>query len=263
MTNATQAPEGWKNYDDFSSGIDTNRLPKSTALDGQKIALTFEDGRRLSLSFGVDGKVLWSEGGTSGTEDVDVVEVAADTYFVDFSFIDLPTEAETLIINTKTCRVLSIHQRVRSAKESVGEPRVAQTYRAGTIDGGEVTGEAPAATRDLVGHVAHYTYSPNHVYEHYYMSSERYFWQCLKGVQHGDGDVDMTTTYKFSEGQYIFSFREFIIPVASVFFYNYDEMRSTGKFLGVEGDGTLSNRRAGAHIRKVTKINYQTGEEPT
>jgi len=114
----------------------------------------------------------------------------------------------------------------------------------------------------LIGLRALYTYSPHHVYEHVYLSSQRYRWQCLVGVQRGHSDVDLATTYKFDENQYIFTFREFIIPVASVFFYNFDQMRSTGKFLGVTKDGAIENNPAGAFIQKASMTFYPQGTEP-
>jgi hypothetical protein len=94
------------------------------------------------------------------------------------------------------------------------------------------------------------------------MSSERYGWQCLVGEQQGHGDVDLSTTYKFDENQYLFTFREFIIPVASVFFYNWDQMRSTGKFIGVTGDGRIENNPAGAFIQKASMTFYDKAWEP-
>ncbi len=118
--------------------------------------------------------------------------------------------------------MLSVRERLRAANEAPGEPRVAQIYTAGVLDGVAVSGLEPAPTRDLVGMTAHYDYSPNHVYEHIYLSTERYAWQNLVGVQRGHGDVDLTTTYKFDDKQYVFGFREFIIPVASIFFYNWE-----------------------------------------
>ena len=109
---------------------------------------------------------------------------------------------------------------------------------------------------------AHYDYSPNHVYEHVYLSTERYAWQNLVGVQRGHGDVDLTTTYKFDDQQYVFGFREFIIPVASIFFYNWDTMRSTGKFLGVTSKGEIENKPAGAFIEIKSKTIYSEGRQP-
>jgi hypothetical protein len=145
-----------------------------------------------------------------------------------------------------------------------GEPRVAQEFQAGVIadETRPVASILPAPTRDLIGLRAHFTYSPQHVYEHSYLSSQRYCWQCLVGVQRGHGDVDMTTTYKFDDNQYVFTFREFLIPVASVFFYDFATMCSTGKFLGITADGRVENSRAGAKIRKASMTYYLPGEEP-
>ncbi len=262
MTDA-QAPAEWKNYDDFATGIATNRLPPSASLVGHNMAINFDDGRKIALEF-LDAQILtWSEQGSKGHDKCDVVCVAPDTYFVDVTFAQNAKEAETLILNIKTGRVLSIRSVVREAGANPGEPRVAQIFRAGLIHGpAQGNSMVPAPTRDLIGLRAHYTYSPHHVYEHTYLSSGRYAWQCLVGVQRGHGDVDLTTTYKFAEDQYIFTFREFIIPVASTFFYNFAEMRSTGKFLGVTGAGAVENNPAGAHIRKVSMSYYLSGQEP-
>ena len=258
-----QAPAGWKNYDDFATGIATNRLPPSASLVGLNITINFDVGRKLALEF-LDAQILnWSELGSKSHDKCDVVCVAPDTYFVDVTFAQNAKEAETLIFNIKTGRVLSIRSVVGEAGANPGEPRVAQIFRTGLIHGtAQGNSMVPAPTRDLIGLRAHYTYSPHHVYEHTYLSSGRYAWQCLVGVQRGHGDVDLTTTYKFAEDQYIFTFREFIIPVASTFFYNFAELRSTGKFLGVTGAGIVENNPAGAHIHKVSMSYYLSGQEP-
>lgn len=262
MTN-TQAPAEWKNYDDFASGIATNRLPTSNALNEKSFALTFEDGRMLNLSFKAANTLVWAEGANKSEDRCEVINVAPDTYFVDITFSNLLTEAESIVLNVKSGRVLSIRSIVREAGAHPGEPRVAQIFRAGVIDGVDTSSSfTPSPTRDLTGLRAHYTYSPNHVYEHTYISSQRYAWQCLVGVQRGHGDVDLATTYKFADDQYIFTFREFIIPVASTFFYNFADMRSTGKFLGVTGAGAVENSPAGAFIRKVSMSYYLPGQEP-
>lgn len=260
---AVENPKDWKTYDQFAYGIDTNRLPPSDALDGASHTLTFEDGRVLSLRFG-KGKVTWSDGGARVEDACEVVEVAPNTYFVEIIFAARPTEAETIILNTASRRALSIYSVVRDKGASVGEPQVAQVFRAGVVGDTAIppTGPVPAETRDLIGLRAHFTYSPNHVYEHTYLSSQRYCWQCLVGVQRGHGDVDLTTTYKFDEDQYVFTFREFKIAVASTFFYNFKDMRSTGKFLGITGDGRIQNSPAGAFIRRASTTFYLPGQDP-
>lgn len=258
---AAQAPKDWKTYDQFAYGIDTNRLPLTEALARSNHTVAFEDGRSLSLSF-TGGQVRWSDGKGEGEDRVQVVEVAPSTYFIEISPASRPRETETLVLDTKSGRALSIYAIVREKEEAGDDPQVAQIFRVGTLAGVEATGPVPAESRDLIGLRAHCTYSPNHVYEHTYLSSKRYAWQCLVGVQRGHGDVDLTTTYKFAENQYIFTFREFKIPVASTFYYNFDDMRSTGKFIGITGKGDIQNSPAGAFIRKVSMTYYLPGEEP-
>ena len=257
---AGNTPKDWKNYDDFAAGIATNRLPQTSALNGTSHGIRLDDNRLIMIEIG-DGSIDWNDGRRTVKARLDVVEVAPDTYFLDIDFAD-GLEAETLVLNTATRRALSVRSIVRSKEEAAGEPQVKQIYMPGRLDGGTLSGSQPAPSRDLIGLRAHYTYSPNHVYEHTYLSSERYAWQNLVGVQRGHGDVDMATTYKFAENQYVFGFREFKIPVASTFFYNFDDLRSTGKFLGVTGQGAVENNKAGAFIRKVSMTYYLPGEEP-
>lgn len=254
-----QNPKDWKTYDQFAYGIDANRLPTTNILDGQSFSVAFDDGRRLAFSLS-RGEAEWSDDASTGHDKSEVIEVAPDTYFIEFIFASRPKECETLILNTRTGGALSIYCIIRDKDQSVGEPQVAQIFRAGST--GKTGGFQPAETRDLIGLRAHFTYSPNHTYEHTYLSSQRYAWQCLVGVQRGHGDVDLATTWKFDEDQYVFTFREFKIPVASTFFYNLRDMRSTGKFLGIAGDGSIQNSPAGAFIRKASMTYYLPGQEP-
>jgi hypothetical protein len=252
-------PKDWKTYDEFAYGIDANRLQATNALDGRSFGVSFDDGRKLELSLSA-GAAVWADDVGSGRDKAEVIEVAPDTYFIELVFASRPKECETLILNDRTGRALSIYCIVRDKELSVGEPQVAQIFRAGST--GVASGFKPAETRDLIGLRAHFTYSPNHTYEHTYLSSQRYAWQCLVGVQRGHGDVDLATTWKFDENQYVFTFREFKIPVASTFFYNFNDLRSTGKFLGIAGDGSIQNNPAGAFIRKASMTYYLSGQEP-
>ena len=260
MTQETK-PEGWKDYDEFAAGIDTNRLPGSGALIGKSLDVSLENGRQFTVVFTAAHTINLTEAGITSQQWGEAIDVADDTYFIDLTLSHAPKEAESLIVNTATRRVLSIRCRVRDEGEAPGEPRVAQDWVPGTL-AGEVNGIAPHETRDLIGLRAFYDYSPNHVYEHIYLSSTRYGWQNLVGVQRGHGDTDMATTFKFAEDQYVFGFREFVIPVASVFFYGWQNMRSTGKFLGVAGNGQIQNNPAGALIQKASMTYYNPGQEP-
>lgn len=258
----TEKPEDWKNYEDFAAGIATNRLPNSDHLTGQTLDLLLENDQLLTLVFISANEVIVTENGHTTQEWCEVVLVAKETYFVDLTLKALPNVAQTLIISLVTSRILSIRSVIRAAGEVSGAPRVAQDWVPGIIKGRDVTGAPAHESRDLIGLRALYTYSPNHVYEHIYLSSKRYCWQNLKGVQYGHGDTDLATTFEFAPNQYVFGFREFIIPVASVFFYNFDDMHSTGKFLGETKDGRAENKPAGALIQKLSMTFYPSGIQP-
>jgi hypothetical protein len=264
MMEGNDRPADWKHFDDFAAGIATNRLPTTKALSGRTLNITLKNGRAIELAFGVADKVEWREGGEAGADWYEAINAAPDVFFVNMTFATRPDEDEAFIINVKTRRVLSVRERLRPATEAPGEPRVAQVYTPGAIGDPAIppAGFEPAPSRDLVGMTAHYEYSPQHLYEHVYLSSQRYAWQNLVGVQRGHGDVDLATTYKFGHDQYVFGFREFIIPVASIFFSDWGSMRSTGKFLGVTSQGRIENKPAGALIKIKSRTSYDAGNEP-
>jgi hypothetical protein len=255
-------PADWKNYEDFSAGIDYNRLPPTDELVNTKLDIHLASGEAVTLNFTGKHQVAWTDGQGRGTDWAEAIKVGENVFFIDMTIQSRPRDARTLIVNNKTLRVLSILSRVREEKIE-GEPLVVQKFDPGLLVGKPAGfSPEPAPTRDLIGLRGFYRYSPNHLYEHIYLSSQRYAWQCLVGEQRGHGDVDLATTYKFDDKQYIFTFREFIIPVASVFFYNMEDMRSTGKFLGVTADGAISNRPAGAFIQKASMTFYDKQWEP-
>jgi hypothetical protein len=250
-------PADWRNYEDFSAGIDHNRLPATDELVNNTLEIRLASGTAMSIDFAAKHEAIWSDAQAQRTDWIEAIKVAENTFFIDMTFRSRPRDAQTFIVNMKTLRVLSILSHVREEKVE-GEPLVTQKFDPGllvrkTVD---ASGPVPAPTRDLIGLRGFYRYSPNHLYEHIYLSSQRYAWQCLVGEQRGHGDVDLATTYKFDENEYVFTFREFIIPVASVFFYNMEDLRSTGKFLGVTGDGKIANSPAGAFIQKASMTFY-------
>lgn len=253
-------PADWKNYEDFAAGIDTNRLPPSRALVGRRFSIAFGNDA-LQLHFKAQDSVEWTRGSGQGTDWCEVIEVAPSTFFVDMTFASRPREALTLVMNTASRRVLSILCSVAPQRVE-GQPQVSQHFEVGAIEAGTPAGMRPEPTRELIGLRTWQRYSPRHLYEHTYLSSERYCWQCLIGEQRGHGDVDLASYYKFDDQQYIFTFREFLIPVASVFYFNMRDLRSTGKFLGLTKDGRVQNNKAGAFIEKASTTVYPKDAAP-
>lgn len=261
VTVADPALDEWRTYDEFAAGIDTYRLP-NTDLAGTALALTLEDGQSLTLDFdpstdsGTEALVTWSGLGASGTDPYDAVAVRDDVVFVNLPLTSREREALTIVYSTTTHRATVIRSRI-AAEAVEGTPQVGQEFWAATTDGGTPTGEVPGPSRDLIGKRNVYRYSPHHLYEHVYVSSQRYAWQCLEGVQRGHGDMDLSTVWRFADGLYLFCFREFRIAVASVWLHDLGyQLRTTGIFLGLNGEGASEHSRAGGHIYPLGSVSY-------
>ena len=250
-------------YEDYASKMAVNRLSQTAALVGHRLRITLDSGTAFDLEFADRNQVVWQRENERGTDWCEVVEVAPQTYFVDMTFAHQPRESQTFIVNLQTRQVLAIRTLMREGE--VGkEPRAVHQFSAGVIGDPSIppTGYKPAPTRDLIGLRGLYNYGPEHVFEHIYLNSERYAWQCIIGPLRGQADVDFATIYKFDDNQYIFAFREFGLPVSTVFFYNWDQMRATGKFFAAGDDGNIANTPAGAFIIKLSMAFYPLGMQP-
>jgi hypothetical protein len=257
--------EGQANYkyEDYASGVAVNRLPQTAALVDQVLNITLDSGVPFYLEFIDRNKVIWRSEDERGTDWCEVVEVAAHTFFIDLTFTHLPRQSLTFIVNVRTRQVLAIRTIMREG--DVGkEPRAIHEFSAGVLGdpARPPEGRKSAPTRDLIGLRGLYDYGPNQCFEHIYLNSERYVWQCIIGPLRGEGDVDLAAYYKFDDNQYIFAFREFGLPVSTVFFYNWDQMRSTGKFFAIGEDGAIANTPAGAFITKLSMAFYPPEMQP-
>ena len=252
-------PPDWKAMDDFAAGIDTNRIPATDRLAGQAWTIRRADDVVTELRFESGDRVRWSRTGASGTDWYEAVEVSPDVFFLDQTYTDRPYASEVTAVHLPTGRTITIAS-VIADQAIEGKPRVLQEFIPGTI--GTATGDVPGPTRDLIGWRALYRYSPNHLYEHVYLSSERYCWQCLIGEQRGHGDVDLATTWKLAASCYVFTFREFLIPVAATWLYDLKAMRTTGKFFGLAHDGEVHNSPGGAYITSLGRVTYPDDGQP-
>ncbi|WP_337004738.1 MULTISPECIES: MoaF C-terminal domain-containing protein [unclassified Microbacterium] len=256
MTDISTDPalDQWRTYDEFAAGIDTFRLP-NTPLAGTALTLTLDDDSTLSLRFSED-TVDWAGWAASGTDPYDAVRVRDDVVFVNIPMRSRSREAVTVVFSTTTNRATVVRSRI-AAEAVEGTPQVGQDFWAATTDAGPASGEVPGPSRDLIGKRNVYRYSPHHLYEHVYISSQRYAWQCLEGVQRGHGDMDLSTVWKFADGLYLFCFREFRIAVASVWLHDLGyQLMTTGIFLGLTGDGDAEHSRGGGHIYPLGSVDY-------
>jgi len=249
-------------YEDYASELTINRLPQTAALVGRTMKITLDSGTAFDLKF-ADRSVVWQSGGEGGTDWCEAVEVAPQTYFIDMTFAHRPRESQTFIVSAETRQVLAVRTTMREGDLGT-EPRAVHHFSAGVAGDPAIppAGRKPAPTRDLIGLRGLYRYSPGQCFEHIYLNSERYAWQCIIGPLRGQADVDCATAYKFDDNQYVFTFREFGLPVSTVFFYNWDQMRTTGKFFAIGEDGRIANTPAGALIMKLSMAFYPLDAQP-
>jgi hypothetical protein len=250
-------------YEDYASELAFHRLPQTAALVNQTMKITLDTETSFDLEFVDRNEVIWRSDNERGTDWCEVVEVAPQTHFIDMVFAHQPRQSQTFVVNAQTRQLLAIRTTMREG--DVGkEPRAVHDFSAGVLGDPAIppTGRKPAPTRDLIGLRGLYVYSPGQCFEHIYLSSKRYAWQCIVGPLRGESDVDLATVYKFDDNQYIFAFREFGLPVSTVFFYNWDQMRSTGKFFAIDEDGAIANTPAGALIKKLSVAFYPLDMQP-
>lgn len=254
------ATEKWKTYDDFAYGIDTYRRP-GVDLTGRSLSLSLSDGSTLSLDFVDSTHVHWGAHGVVNApaetvDPYDAVSVRDDVFFVNLELTSRDREAITVVFSTTTHRALVALSQIAPEKIE-GTPQVTQQFFAAVVDGQPVAGGVPEESRDLIGMRNVYRYSPDHLYEHVYISSQRYAWQCLEGIQRGHGDMDLSTVWKFDDGLYLFCFREFRISVASVWLHDLGYgLNTTGIFLGLNAAGTSTHSRAGGLIYPLGTVRY-------
>jgi hypothetical protein len=252
---ADAAGEEWKTYDDFAHGIDTYRKP-NVSFGGKKLSVTYGAGSVIDLNFLDDDSVEWSASGdihaAAGTVDpYDAVSVREGVFFINMPLTSRDGESITIVFTRSTNRAIVTHSMI-AAEKVEGTPQVQQSFWAGSTDEGATSGEVPHESRDLIGMRNVYRYSPNHLYEHVYISSTRYAWQCLQGAQFGHGDMDLSTVWKLDHGLYMFTFREFRISVASVWLHDLGYgLNTTGVFLGISAEGTSMHSRAGGYIYQL------------
>jgi hypothetical protein len=250
-------------YEDYASEMATYRNPQTDAFVGRQLKITLDSGPVFDLNFVEKNKVQWKSGNQGNTDWCEVVEVDANTYFIDMTFADKPRESYTFIVNVETRQAVGAQTIIREG--DVGrEPRAVHNYSAGILGDPSVppAGRKPGPTSDLYGLRAIYNYNPNQCFEHVYMNKDRYAWHCVIGPLKGQADVEMCTIYKFDDNQYIFSWREFGLPVSTIFFYNWNQMKTTGKFFAIGDDGKVANTPAAARITKLSMAFYPLEAQP-
>lgn len=240
-----------------ASGLSFNRLASTGRLAGTTLTLE-ADGKTATIAFDAGNgcrfeNLFGMQIEASGTATTDVVEAAPGVFFIDLLLPGRAQETANIVADTNTGHALVVTSQLNPPVAR--ETRLTQSFTAATIGGIAVRGAAPAPTRDLVDHRALYHYSPDTTYEHIYINTKWYAYQCIKGVRRGDCGCDHVSYYKLADDLYVVTWREILIDIAAVFVYDMKAKRTTGKAWGVIGD-ELRNVPAGAFIEALSGANY-------
>ncbi|MGO3029103.1 molybdenum cofactor biosynthesis F family protein [Pseudomonas helleri] len=246
-------------------------LPNAADLAAMQLTLNFANGWEIAHRFDAQ-QVHWhaADGHSSGSAPYRATSVRPGLYLVDFIKHEGGSEySVSMVLDTKTQSFTAVIGHLPDAdtineglykKALADKPLTGVTvdFLHGTLDRPWQPGACPhVETEELVGLRNRYRYSPTEVYEHVYLNSRFYSWQCLEGVEAGLCDTDRCHYYKIADQLYLFVWREKIVPTLGLVLIDMQQHRSDGKIFGyADGDfTTLSNFPVSSYcdVLNVTK----------
>ncbi|MDA3623937.1 MoaF N-terminal domain-containing protein [Saccharopolyspora sp. WRP15-2] len=239
-------------------------LEPTEDLSGTRFALDLDGPRSLEIGDGVaswDGRTDVPVRVTSVRSGVYLVDGVVDETSTTF-VLDTDAGLVTLVegeLPGPEVRAESAYTRVQRGDDPTG---VTARIVHGAIGGSSAARHAP--TDALVGLRNRYTYSPNEVYEHIYLTPDRYTWHCLQGVEQGLADTDRCHHIGIRDGLTLFVWREKIVPTLGLILIDLDGMRTDGKLFGNDGFDTTSlvNFPVGARAEILNRTTHPAASGP-
>jgi hypothetical protein len=245
--------KNWIDLGDWGPGMDEFKLPPSAGLIGQELTLHFNSSNlTIKYTFPSATFLTWEilEGMGAGKSDIETyeaIQVAPNIYFVDFVKKVQPEVSVSLALNLEARKATVLSATVPDRKEA-GQgfiDRLSQGVDLSTvkvdIGHARVNPISPAEpvvpqerTSELIGKRIRYTYSHNHIYEHFYLNQRMFTWHCLKGREKGLADTEICDYFKIAPDIYLLIWREKVMPTYGVVVINLREMRSNGKTFGLD-----------------------------
>lgn len=272
MNNATE----WVQVGELAKGFeaDANTLDYVDDLTKRSLDLYMDNGWVIRHNFKSGNTLTWEvikgEGaGEKATESYTATCLRSNIYFVDFIKATERATSVSLVLNLKTGNATAVLGELPTKTETMRPvykrandndllTPVATTFIQCGIDRPYAKGDGHAITEELVGKRIQYKYSPSEFYEHIYLNSGYYTWQCLKGVEQGLADTDKCHYYKIADRLYLFVWREKIIPTLGVVMIDLERLKTTGKILGYDGTDfkKLNNFSVGAFANILNETTH-------
>lgn len=246
---------------------DSNTLENQSGLKGKKVSLNFGSGTLLWCHFNDDKTLNWGENSAIAYR---ATSIRPDIFFVDFMDPAQENTTITLVVDFQGGGFTLVYGKLPDEKQTRLDAfsRVEQGIPLTGVDVdihfgtlGDSTSVAHSYTEELIGLRNMYTYSPTERYEHIYLNSHFYAWQCLDGVEKGLADVDRCHYIKVADKLYLFIWREKIIPTLGVVMIDLQENRTDGKIFGYHGNdfSELTNFAVGAYAQVLNHTTHPEG----
>jgi hypothetical protein len=242
----------WIPVSTLSINFNENKFPNTDDLSGKEFLLYSSDNQIRKYVF-QDVQNLTREDVTPENsrepikEKYEAIKIDSGIYFLDFVKEKSPKTSVSMALNLNTCQALVIDTTVpgkreasrslltrmkagldlSSMKVTLSLVNINKTYNASTP-------KSIIKTQDLIGKRIRYFYSHLHIYEHIYLTSRYYCWQCLSGPEKGTADTDLCDYFKIAQGIYVLIWREKVVPTAGIVLINLNNMRSNGKIFGLD-----------------------------
>ncbi|GAA3882421.1 hypothetical protein GCM10022381_25870 [Leifsonia kafniensis] len=242
--------------DVFVSGQTQFRAAFTDELVGHRIELNGPDSRRVTLEF-LESHVLRRTvpGGVAAVElHYDATAVRPGIYLIDY--LD-PSWPMSSALNSHA-RLLSWVLELKPARATLAvsgivtadHPGLGALLRGRTDHefwSTDIDSSPHPRSSGLVGHRVIWRYSDTDEYEHNYLNSGTFVWQCLRGVERGLSELDPSRAYAIADGLYFFHWSEVDLVVESALVVDLHALRTYGRFYALDaGDAELRHHQFGA-----------------
>ena len=207
-----------------------HRLPATHELASADFRVDLTGGGTLSLAFARDDEAAWRwQDGSAGTAAYEAVAVRPGVYLIT---IDVPapaTDGLTIALD-RTGPVLVVVQHRRHAACERDGTLVDNVYLPGRLTGTDA--EPPAPTVDLLGRWHRYRYSDDNLYEHIYLSADRFCSHNLASqFTPGRADSHPVDHWCLGDELYLVAWRERGSGAAMTVIEDLQTLRITGSVL--------------------------------
>jgi hypothetical protein len=260
---------------EMAVGLSENMTPQNTDFIGRELLLYYENGDTIRYKIIDEDTLKWEtiEGESKGNTGVASFYCASpreNIYLIDYvaSYGDTKRVSLVLDIQREICLTVigilpteeeaNIPMWVR-ARDKMPLTAVKAEYSHASI-GKAFTASTSKfeRTSDIVGLRSQYTYASRELYEHIYLNEKFSAWQCIRGNERGNADVEQTQYYKISEKLILYVWQEKVVPTHGLVLEDFEALRSYGAIYGYEGFdfNRVINIPVGSYIKELNTTTF-------